>query len=125
MHSNAYDCFVILTQAVDEPNFSVAYALMCKELAQMKVMADEKKPENDENSKEQGPASAPTEVNFRKLIIERCQMQFSKQTDDEAARAAKVTEIEESTDPEKKKELQANLDEHDRRVRVRSVGNIR
>ncbi|GJQ70481.1 putative RNA binding protein [Trypoxylus dichotomus] len=103
---------LVFEKAVDEPNFSVAYALMCKELALMQVPA---------NNKRDGEAS----VNFRKLLVTRCQMEFEKNSVDETTRNGKVKEIEECTDPEKKKELQLLLEEDDRRIRRKSVGNIR
>lgn len=105
---------LVFEKAVDEPNFSVAYALMCKELAMMQV-----------------PTSTTANVekkeyvNFRKLLVTRCQVEFEKQSIDESVRNEKVKEIEECTDPEKKKELQFDLEEYDRRLRMKSVGNIR
>lgn len=76
---------LVFEKAVDEPNFSVAYALMCKELALMEVPATARK---------EGES-----VNFRKLLVTRCQLEFEKQSVDETARNAKVKEIEECTDP--------------------------
>ncbi|KAG5882340.1 hypothetical protein JTB14_037625 [Gonioctena quinquepunctata] len=100
-------------KAVDEPNYSVAYALMCRELALMQV------PTNTSTEEK------PEYVNFRKLLITRCQSEFEKQSVDENTRSDKIKVIEESTDPEKKKDLQFELDEYDRRLRMKSVGNIR
>lgn len=109
---------LVFEKAVDEPSFSVAYALMCKELSGMKVSTGDKRV--DENGK-----NLETYVDFRKLLLTRCQMEFEKIMIDESARAAKVQEIDNTTDPEKKKELQFNLSEADRRIRMKSVGNIR
>ncbi|KRT79506.1 hypothetical protein AMK59_7397 [Oryctes borbonicus] len=103
---------LVFEKAVDEPNFSVAYALMCKELALMQVPNNSNKKDGDS-------------VNFRKLLVTRCQMEFEKNSGDENARNAKIKDIEECTDPEKKKELQLLLEEDDRRIRRKSVGNIR
>ncbi|KAJ8985507.1 hypothetical protein NQ317_015051 [Molorchus minor] len=103
---------LVFEKAVDEPNFSVAYALMCKELATLQFVI----PVLKEN---------PEYVNFRKLIITRCQMEFEKQSVDESVRNEKVKEIDACPDPEKKKDLQFELEEHDRRLRMKSVGNIR
>jgi translation initiation factor 4G len=66
-----------------------------------------------------------TAANFRKLILTRCQTEFEKNTVDENARCEKLKEIEECTDPERKKELQVNFDDEERRIRVKSLGNIR
>lgn len=105
---------LVFEKAVDEPNFSVAYALLCRELALMQVPAN-----TDKNM------SATEYVNFRKLLVTRCQMEFEKNSVDEKYRNDKVIEIENCTDPERKKELQLNLDEDDRRIRMKSVGYIR
>ncbi|CAH0558222.1 unnamed protein product [Brassicogethes aeneus] len=104
---------LVFEKAVDEPNFSVAYALMCRELALIQVPTANSKPE------------APEFVNFRKLLITRCQMEFEKQSVDESTREVKMKEIEATADADKKKDLQFELDEHDRKLRMKSVGNIR
>ncbi|CAK9810287.1 Eukaryotic translation initiation factor 4 gamma 3 [Anthophora quadrimaculata] len=105
---------LVFEKAVDEPSFSVAYALMCKELAVMGVSGANKNSDNQESS-----------FNFKKLIIERCQKEFEKNPENELARASKLKEIEECTDPERKKDLQLALEEEERRIRIKSVGNIR
>lgn len=75
-------CFV---QAVDEPNFSEAYANMCKVLSNMRVQGDTSKDE--------------PEYTFRKLLVNRCQIEFEKNSVVELDREAKLTEIEQITDP--------------------------
>ncbi|XP_058810596.1 eukaryotic translation initiation factor 4 gamma 3-like isoform X2 [Phymastichus coffea] len=102
---------LVFEKAVDEPNFSVAYALMCRELANMQVTG--------------GDVEDSTSANFRKLILTRCQTEFQKNTVDEKTRNEKLYEINECIDTEKKKELQTNLEEEERRMRMKSVGNIR
>ncbi|XP_063978604.1 eukaryotic translation initiation factor 4 gamma 1-like isoform X2 [Diachasmimorpha longicaudata] len=109
---------LVFEKAVDEPSFSVAYALMCKELSGMKVSTGEQKV--DDNGK-----ASEMYVDFRKLLVTRCQMEFEKNAVDESAREAKLQEIQNTTDPDKKKELQFNLSQEDRRIRMKSVGNIR
>lgn len=52
-------------------------------------------------------------------------MEFERNSIDETKRNTMVKEIDECTDPEKKKELQVILEEYDRRIRMKSVGNIR
>ncbi|KAJ8971141.1 hypothetical protein NQ314_000873 [Rhamnusium bicolor] len=71
---------LVFEKAVDEPNFSVAYANMCSELALMQTRS---------------------------------------------GRNEKLQEIENCADPEKRKDLGFELDEYDRRLRMKSVGNIR
>lgn len=75
---------LVFEKAVDEPSFSVAYALMCKELAMMEVA---------------GPDNQDSSVSFKKLIITRCQKEFEKNPIDDVARARKIREIKECVDP--------------------------
>ncbi|PNF16446.1 hypothetical protein B7P43_G10313 [Cryptotermes secundus] len=103
---------LVFEKAVDEPNFSEAYANMCKVLSMsMQPQVDRKKDE--------------PEFSFRKLLVNRCQGEFEKNSQVELNREAKLKEIEETTDPEKKKELQLIFEEEERRIRMKSVGNIR
>ncbi|XP_070158179.1 eukaryotic translation initiation factor 4 gamma isoform X5 [Polyergus mexicanus] len=101
---------LVFEKAVDEPSFSVEYALMCKELGMMEVA---------------GANNQDSSVNFKKLIITRCQKEFEKNPIDDVERKRKLKEIEEITDPEKKKMTLLEFEEEERRVRVKSVGNIR
>lgn len=100
---------LIFEKAIDEPNFSEAYAAMCSKLSMLKVPAD----------------NAPDQcVNFRMLIISRCQKQFvTDKVDEQVLKLEK--DIIECSDPNKKKELHLMLEEENRRVRMRSVGNVR
>ncbi|XP_053624819.1 eukaryotic translation initiation factor 4 gamma 3-like isoform X2 [Plodia interpunctella] len=102
---------LVFEKAIDEPNFSEAYAAMCNKLSTLKVPAHN--------------ASSPEQcVNFRGLIISKCQAQFiAEKVDEQILKLEK--EISECTDPAKKKELQLMLVEEYRRVRMRSVGNVR
>lgn len=102
---------LIFEKAIDEPNFSEAYAAMCNRLSQLKVPAD-----NVSNTDQC--------VNFRTLIINKCQKQFEAENVD-----THIVEIEKAiadcTDPLKKKELQLTLEDEQRKTRMRSIGNIR
>jgi translation initiation factor 4G len=76
-------------QAVDEPNFSEAYANMCKVLSvSMQTQAQAERKSKDE-----------PEFNFRKLLVSRCQVEFEKSSEVELNREAKLKEIDETTDP--------------------------
>ncbi|XP_076621218.1 eukaryotic translation initiation factor 4 gamma isoform X1 [Colletes latitarsis] len=105
---------LVFEKAVDEPSFSIAYALMCKELALMEVSGLDKNVEKSEYS-----------FSFKKLIITRCQKEFEKNSVNEETRSMKLKEIEECTDPDRKKDLQQALEDEERRIRIKSVGNIR
>ncbi|XP_044002800.1 eukaryotic translation initiation factor 4 gamma 3-like isoform X2 [Aphidius gifuensis] len=110
---------LVFQKALEEPNFSVAYALMCKQLAQMQIAGGDKKQDNETKQEKDN------KTNFRTLILSRCQHEFESTTVDEVARASKLKEIDECVDVLKKKELIALLDDADRRLRMKSVGNIR
>ncbi|XP_045489838.1 eukaryotic translation initiation factor 4 gamma 3-like isoform X2 [Pieris rapae] len=100
---------LVFEKAIDEPNFSEAYAAMCNKLSTLKVPST--------NSPEQC-------VNFRAMIISKCQNQFIKEKTDEHVLKLEA-EIAESNDATKKKELHLQLAEVQRRIRMRSVGNVR
>ena len=59
---------------------------MCKVLCSLQVPAEMR-------SKDE------PDVNFRKLLVNRCQMEFEKNSVVELDREAKLTEIEQTTDP--------------------------
>lgn len=64
-------------------------------------------------------------VNFRKLLVTRCQVEFEKSNANEKLKTSKVYEIENCADPDKRKELQTELEENERQLRRKSVGTIR
>ena len=72
-----------------------------------------------------GADSENSTADFRKLILTRCQTEFEKNTVDETVRNSKLKEIEDCVDVERKKELQTLYEEEERRIRIKSVGNIR
>jgi translation initiation factor 4G len=74
-------------QAVDEPNFSEAYANMCKVLSVSMAAQSERKNKDE------------PEFSFRKLLVSRCQVEFEKSSEVELNREAKLKDIEETTDP--------------------------
>lgn len=59
------------------------------------------------------------------MILTRCQTEFEKNTVDETVRSEKLKIIEECADIDRKKELIVNFEEEERRMRIKSVGNIR
>ena len=94
--------------AVDEPSFSVAYASMCGELQKKKVQ--------DADGKE---------INFRKLLIMRCQQEFEKDYMEGLDREKHVSEMEATTDEDTKKRIKGEFEALERKLRKRSLGNIR
>lgn len=74
---------LVFEKAVDEPSFSVEYALLCKDLAMMEVA---------------GSDTQDSSISFKKLIITRCQKEFEKNPIDDVARNRKIKEIDECND---------------------------
>uniref|UniRef100_A0A670ZUX6 Eukaryotic translation initiation factor 4 gamma 3 n=1 Tax=Pseudonaja textilis TaxID=8673 RepID=A0A670ZUX6_PSETE len=101
---------LVFEKAIDEPSFSVAYANMCRGLVMLKVpMADK-------------PGST---VNFRKLLLNRCQKEFEKDKADDDVFEKKQKELEAATTPEERTRLHDELEEAKDKARRRSIGNIK
>ncbi|XP_054649684.1 eukaryotic translation initiation factor 4 gamma 1-like isoform X2 [Dunckerocampus dactyliophorus] len=97
-------------KAISEPDFSVAYASMCRCVMGLKVQATDK------------PGDT---VNFRKLLLNRCQKEFEKDKDDNEIFEKKQKELEAATEDEKKQRLTEELEEAKYKARKRSLGNIK
>ncbi|KYO24626.1 hypothetical protein Y1Q_0023290 [Alligator mississippiensis] len=101
---------LVFEKAIDEPSFSVAYANMCRCLVTLKVpMADK-------------PGST---VNFRKLLLNRCQKEFEKDKADDDVFEKKQKELEAASASEEKTRLRDELEEARDKARRRSIGNIK
>ncbi|XP_066890232.1 eukaryotic translation initiation factor 4 gamma 1 isoform X8 [Kogia breviceps] len=101
---------LIFEKAISEPNFSVAYANMCRCLMALKVPTTEK------------PAVT---VNFRKLLLNRCQKEFEKDKDDDEVFEKKQKEMDEAATAEERGRLKEELEEARDIARRRSLGNIK
>ncbi|TFJ99122.1 acylamino-acid-releasing enzyme [Platysternon megacephalum] len=101
---------LIFEKAISEPNFSVAYANMCRCLMGLKVPTTDK------------PAVT---VNFRKLLLNRCQKEFEKDKDDDEIFEKKQKEMDDAASPEEKARLKEALDDARDKARRRSLGNIK
>ncbi|KAL8188114.1 UNVERIFIED_CONTAM: hypothetical protein K2H54_061808 [Gekko kuhli] len=100
---------LIFEKAISEPNFSVAYANMCRCLMGLKVPTTDK----------------PTVmVNFRKVLLNRCQKEFEKDKDDDEIFEKKQKEMD-AAGPEEKARLKEELDDARDKARRRSLGNIK
>uniref|UniRef100_A0A671XXK8 Eukaryotic translation initiation factor 4 gamma 1 n=1 Tax=Sparus aurata TaxID=8175 RepID=A0A671XXK8_SPAAU len=93
-------------KAISEPDFSVAYANMCRCLMGLKVQIPDK------------PGAT---VNFRKLLLNRCQKEFEKDKDDDVIFEKKQRELEAGEKQRLIEELQDSKD----KARRRSLGNIK
>uniref|UniRef100_A0A672LCV2 Eukaryotic translation initiation factor 4 gamma 3-like n=1 Tax=Sinocyclocheilus grahami TaxID=75366 RepID=A0A672LCV2_SINGR len=101
---------LVFEKAIDEPSFSVAYGNMCSCLATLKVPMTDK------------PNST---VNFRKLLLNRCQKEFEKDKVDDDAFEKKHRELEAATSVSERERLQEELEEAKDKARRRSIGNIK
>ncbi|XP_036388416.1 eukaryotic translation initiation factor 4 gamma 3 isoform X4 [Megalops cyprinoides] len=101
---------LVFEKAIDEPSFSVAYGNMCRCLATLKVpMADK-------------PNST---VNFRKLLLNRCQKEFERDKVDDDVFERKQKELECAASTSERERLQEELEEAKDKARRRSIGNIK
>uniref|UniRef100_A0A8D0AE28 Eukaryotic translation initiation factor 4 gamma, 1a n=1 Tax=Sander lucioperca TaxID=283035 RepID=A0A8D0AE28_SANLU len=98
---------LIFEKAISEPNFSVAYANMCRCLLGLKVPI---------------PDKPGLFVNFRKLLLNRCQKEFEKDQDDDEIFEKKQKEIEAGEECER---LKVELQDFKDKARRRSMGNIK
>ncbi|KAI6063072.1 Eukaryotic translation initiation factor 4 gamma 1 isoform X6 [Aix galericulata] len=135
---------LVFEKAISEPNFSVAYANMCRCLMGLKVPTTDK----------------PTvTVNFRKLLLNRCQKEFEKDKDDDEIFEKRQKEMDDASavswglgrggggwaaaggchggaggseppppcppQPEEKARMKDELEEARDKARRRSLGNIK
>uniref|UniRef100_A0A672INC2 Eukaryotic translation initiation factor 4 gamma 1 n=1 Tax=Salarias fasciatus TaxID=181472 RepID=A0A672INC2_SALFA len=97
-------------KAISEPDFSVAYANMCRCLSGLKVHTTDK---------------PGVTVNFRKLLLNRCQKEFEKDKDDDEIFEKKQKELEAAAGDEEKQRLREELEDAKDKARRRSLGNIK
>nr|XP_055053589.1 eukaryotic translation initiation factor 4 gamma 1-like [Misgurnus anguillicaudatus] len=100
---------LIFEKAISEPNFSVAYANMCRCLMGLKVPTTDK---------------PGVTVNFRKLLLNRCQKEFEKDKDDDEIFEKKQKDLEAATEEDRQR-LKEELEESKDKARRRSLGNIK
>ncbi|KAF4076278.1 hypothetical protein AMELA_G00212570 [Ameiurus melas] len=101
---------LIFEKAISEPNFSVAYANMCRCLIGLKVPTTDK---------------PGTTVTFRKLLLNRCQKEFEKDKDDDEIFEQKQKELDAAAEGEVRQRLTDELVEAKDQARRRSLGNIK
>ncbi|KAM3615524.1 uncharacterized protein V6R79_003497 [Siganus canaliculatus] len=96
-------------KAISEPDFSVAYANMCRCLMGLKVQTEK-------------PGGT---VNFRQLLLNRCQKEFEKDKDDDEIFEKKQKELDAASEEEEKQRLVDELRDAKDKARRRSLGNIK
>ncbi|KAI5085216.1 eukaryotic translation initiation factor 4 gamma 3 isoform X3, partial [Silurus meridionalis] len=101
---------LIFEKAIDEPNFSVGYGIMCKSLAALNVpMA--KKPKSD--------------VNFRMLLLNQCQKEFEKDKTSNDVLEKKQQELEAAVSASNRERLQDELEEAKNKARRKTKDNVK
>ena len=100
---------LVFEKALDKPNFCAAYAQLCLALGKKKV-ADK---------------TGHGIVNFRKLLIMRCQQEFEKDYMEGLDREKYVNDINEATNEDDKKRIKMEFEAMEMKLRKRSLGNIR
>ena len=109
--SHLQECMeLIFEKAVDEPGFSVAYARMCQVLQMKKVLAENSETET---------------VNFRKLLISRCQKEFDKDYMESLDRDKYRADMAAAQTDDERKQIKAVFEQMEMKLRRRSLGNIR
>ena len=104
---------LIFEKAVDEPSFSAAYAGICKTLEYKQVPTAEATPI--------GPF-----VKFRKLLLNRVQVEFNKDYMDSVDKAGYDRQMADpNLSEEEKKQVKAVYEASEMKARRRSLGNIR
>jgi len=99
---------LVFDKAVDEPSFCLQYANLCKYLSSLSLT-------KLEDGKE-------TKVEFWRLLIMRCQQEFEKDIYEGIDVEGKLAAINDEQEAEKKKILNAELDDEKHRARKRSLG---
>jgi len=99
---------LVFEKAVDEPGFSVAYARMCLSLGKKNVIG--------ENG---------TTINFRALLLKRCQEEFQKDYMEDLDRKEYASNIAKAETEDEKKAITAEFEASEMKLRRRSLGNIR
>ncbi|KAJ3602527.1 hypothetical protein NHX12_030280, partial [Muraenolepis orangiensis] len=101
---------LVFEKAINEPGFSVAYGNMCRCFATLKVQMTDK---------------PNTTVNFRMLLLNRCQKEFEKDKVDDVVFERKQRELDSAGATTERERLQGELKEAKDKARRRSIGNIR
>lgn len=113
---------LVFEKAIDEPNFSVAYARLCRSVSDKWLAGD---------AADEATAAANTEhqVQFRKTLITKCQIEFNNHVDTSSAMSLKLEpfrkNIAECQDLDQKADLVAQMEDEERKLRRRSTGTVR
>ncbi|EDW10932.2 uncharacterized protein Dmoj_GI14106, isoform C [Drosophila mojavensis] len=110
---------LVFEKAIDEPNFSVSYARLCHRLIS-EVKARDERMESGTKSNLQ---------HFRNALLDKTEKEFTQNVSQGAAKERKlqpiIEKIKKCNDPNEKAELEALLEEEERKIRRRSGGTVR
>lgn len=110
---------LVFEKAIDEPNFSVSYARLCHRLIS-EVKARDERMESGTKSNLQ---------HFRNALLDKTEREFTHNVSQSTAKEKKlqplVDKIKKCGDPNEKAELEAQLEEEERKIRRRSGGTVR
>lgn len=111
---------LVFEKAIDEPNFSVSYASLCHRLI------------NEVKARDVERMESGTKTNlayFRNALLDKTEREFTQNVTKSNAKEEKLKPIKEKIanckDPNEKVELEALLDEEERKIRRRSGGTVR
>ena len=110
---------LVFEKAIDEPNFSVSYASLCHRLINEVRARDERMESGTKTNL----------INFRSALIDKTEREFTYNVTKSSAKEEKLKPIREKIanckDPNEKVELEALLEEEERKIRRRSGGTVR
>ncbi|KAH8272468.1 hypothetical protein KR044_006340, partial [Drosophila immigrans] len=110
---------LVFEKAIDEPNFSVSYARLCHRLIS-EVKARDERMESGTKTNLQ---------HFRNALLDKTEREFTQNVSQSTAKEKKlqpiVDKIKKCQDPNEKSELEALLEEEERKIRRRSGGTVR
>ena len=101
---------LIFEKAVDEAGFSLAAARLCQMLQMRKVSVENSRTET---------------VNFRKLLISRCQKEFDNDYMKSLDRDKYHADLASAKTKNKRKQIKAVFEQMEMKLKRRSLGNIR
>lgn len=127
---------LVFEKAIDEPNFAVAYALLCQKLS-LKWL-DEKpasgkatgtKSEEQEQAKLDAAEKSGQHAQFKKALITKCQTEFFNHVENDKGIDEKLApfrqNVDDATDLDQRAEYMTVLEEEERKLRRRSVGTVK
>lgn len=115
---------LVFEKAIDEPNFSQAYAQLCQKLSKpMEEKEEAERKSGEKSNKDTGQAV------FKKELLNKCQTEFNNHVANENAILEKLkplhTELSQIGEGHRKTEITMQLEEEERKLRRRSVGTVR